>query len=139
MTPSEEESLTLLPDSVLGRLKRESVKELGDQSKSVKIGNHNFHRRGHLFYRQNMHKDQPEEADLRPQTFRKAVLALMHDQNGHYDSARTHDAVRKHFYWPRYLLETKKYVKNCRRCQATAMRCVGETGWKSGLTHALGT
>ena len=58
-----------------------------------------------------MHKDQPQEQICVPPTVPKAVLALMHDPNGHYDSARTHNAVRERFFWPGYLLDTKKYVK----------------------------
>ena len=57
-----------------------------------------------------------------PLTVRKAVLALMHNQNGHYDSVRTHDAVCGPFFLSRVFPGNQKYVRNCRRCQTTAMR-----------------
>ena len=122
MTLSEEESETLGPDALMSRLQSESVKEHGEHSKLVKMKNCELRRRGDLFYRRYKVRNQWREQIYVPPVVRKAVLNTMHDQNGHYDSARTHDAVRERFYWPGYLQYTKTYVRECLRCQATASK-----------------
>ena len=122
MVQSEEESLTLIPDELLTRLQIESVKELWGHPNPVKMKHCELERRGDLFYRRYKVKDLRREQIYVPPALRKAVLNTMHDRNGHYDSARTHDAVRERFFWPGYLLDTKKCVQKCRRCQATVYK-----------------
>ena len=55
-----------------------------------------------------------------PKQVRMDVLALLHDEWGHFGEQKTFELVRDRFYWPGYEIETRRYVRGCESCQRAA-------------------
>ncbi|EGD73763.1 hypothetical protein PTSG_12319 [Salpingoeca rosetta] len=68
------------------------------------------------------HPEHPEDIPLRwciPETARVPLLAEFHDTPtaGHQGIHRTHEALARHFYWPRMRQDVERYVRSCKSCQ----------------------
>ena len=52
-----------------------------------------------------------------PRSLTSRVLQMMHDDLGHFGTAKTSARVRKRFFWPSMSLEVDDWCRNCLPCQ----------------------
>ena len=65
-----------------------------------------------------------------PHEWRQQVLRENHCEpwNGHLGIEKTHDAIKKDYYWPGMYHDTQDFVKSCMECQRYKSRQTGPQG-----------
>ncbi|SJL16373.1 uncharacterized protein ARMOST_19895 [Armillaria ostoyae] len=67
------------------------------------------------------------------QSLQGAILDQAHRALGHFGFQRTSEYVRRWYWWPRMVTDTKEFCKTCEACQ----QCKGGTRPPSGKLHPL--
>lgn len=72
-----------------------------------------------LLFRRVFRSDGGEEflQLLLPAALRQETLRQLHQEHGHQSIERTTELVRQRCYWPGMLLDIKRWVQKCERCQ----------------------
>ena len=52
-----------------------------------------------------------------PRSLRPTILEQLHNEGGHLGTHKTAEKLRERYYWPDYMTDVEKWVKECEQCQ----------------------